>query len=260
MRHSKRQAMAQDAAKKKQQKKSRGRPLVQGAAALFFAVLVGWGGYQLLRHPDTPLPVAWNPTAPLRVSDPVTPITSWKLNRATANPPACQAALAGFAALQQLPDLNTSDQCHIRNRVSLSSVGDARLAPVETRCAIALRMAMWEKHSLQPAAVAHLGSALTRIDHFGSYSCRTMRTSAGASSRMSTHASAEAIDIAGFGFADGTRIRLIDDWNGDSAKSAFLRAARDGACDWFNLTLSPDYNSLHADHFHLQSRGWGFCR
>ena len=50
----------------------------------------------------------------------------------------------------------------------------------------------------------------------------------------------------------------LADFTGDAA--AFLQAARDGACDWFSLTLSPDYNSLHEDHFHLQSRGWGLCR
>jgi hypothetical protein len=32
------------------------------------------------------------------------------------------------------------------------------------------------------------------------------------------------------------------------------------ACRWFPLVLGPDYNNLHADHFHLQVRGWGFCR
>ncbi|MEO0904037.1 MAG: extensin family protein, partial [Pseudomonadota bacterium] len=98
------------------------------------------------------------------------------------------------------------------------------------------------------------------IDHFGSYSCRVMRTSSGPSTRMSTHATADAIDIAGFGLSDGTRIRLLADWGPDGPKADFLRAVRDGACEWFSLTLSPDYNRLHADHFHLQSRGWGLCR
>ena len=77
---------------------------------------------------------------------------------------------------------------------------------------------------------------------------------------MSTHATADAIDIAGFDLVDGTRIRLRTDWQEDGPKADFLRAVRDGACDLFDLTLSPDYNQLHADHFHLQSRGWGLCR
>ena len=77
---------------------------------------------------------------------------------------------------------------------------------------------------------------------------------------MSTHATADAVDITGFRFADGRQLRLISDWDSSGRDAAFLRAARDGACDWFGLTLSPDFNALHADHFHLQARGWGGCR
>ncbi|MDO6590381.1 MULTISPECIES: extensin family protein [Rhodobacterales] len=77
---------------------------------------------------------------------------------------------------------------------------------------------------------------------------------------MSTHATAEAIDISGFQFSNGERISLIRDWDGNTSQAQFLRAARDGACSFFKLTLSPEYNALHADHFHLQSRGWGLCR
>ncbi len=260
MRHAKRQAMAQDAAKKDEDRKSRGRPLLRGAVTLVFLGLMGFGGYQALMHPGTPLPEAWNPTKPLHISDPVTPLTGWKLNRTAASGATCLAALDGHAALQSMADLEATSQCHIRDRIDLRGVGQARLAAVETRCAIALRMAMWERHSLQPAAQDLLGTDLTGIDHFGSYSCRAMRTGAGPSSRMSTHATADAIDIAGFRFADGRSVRLLSGWDGDSAEATFLRAARDGACDWFNLTLSPDYNRLHADHFHLQSTGWGLCR
>jgi len=65
--------------------------------------------------------------------------------------------------------------------------------------------------------------------------------------------------ITGFQFEDGRRLRLIDDWDGGGAEAEFLRQARDGACTWFATTLGPDYNALHADHFHLQSRGWGTC-
>ncbi len=260
MRHAKRQEMAQEAAKKKRQTRLRSRPILRGAVTLTFIGLLLYSGYQILAHPDTPLPPAWNPTKPLAIADPITPLTSWKLNRTAANGRSCLSALDGISELQGLSDLESSDQCHIRDRVSLLRVGQARVDDLETRCSIALRLAMWEKHSLQQAAQDILGTQLTRIDHLGSYSCRQMRTSAGTSARMSTHATADAIDVAGFGFADGTSVRLTSGWNSNGADAAFLRAARDGACDWFNLTLSPDYNALHADHFHLQSKGWGLCR
>ena len=197
---------------------------------------------------------------PLAVSDPVTPLTTWKLERAVATPQACFATLDTAASFAQMPDLEASDDCHIRGRLDLSGVAGAAVAPLETRCAIALRMAMWATHDLAPKAQALFGAELTRIDQIGSYNCRRIRTTSGASNRWSTHATADAIDITGFRLSDGTQMRLIDDWDDGGAKGDFLRAARDSACDWFRLTLSPDYNSLHADHFHLQSRGWGLCR
>jgi hypothetical protein len=260
MRHSKRQAMTQDAANTKRSKRGRSLALIRGLAAFAFVGILGFGGYQVFMHPDTPLPTHWNPTQPLRISDPVTPLTGWKLNRAAAMPEMCLAVLDGFAAAQSMADLESSARCHIRDRVDLSAVGATRLKAFETRCAVALRMAMWERHSLQPAAQDILGTTLQSIDHFGSYSCRTVRTAAGPSTGMSTHATAEAIDVSGFRFSDGTRISLLENWDDAGPAAAFLSAARDGACDWFRVTLSPEYNSLHADHFHLQSTGWGLCR
>lgn len=260
MRHSKRQQMAQDAAQRRRNKTTRRWAFVQGVMALLSAATLAYGGYQALVHPDTPLPREWNPTKALVISDPVTPLTGWKLARAAADPETCVATLEGYAALDVLEPLEDSTQCFISDRVALRQVGQSRLSPVETRCAIALRTAMWERHSLQPAAIDLLGAPIARISHIGSYNCRRLRSSSGTSTRMSTHATANAIDIAGFDLADGTRIRLLEDWEQPGAKSAFLRAARDGACEWFRLTLSPDYNRLHADHFHLQATGWGLCR
>jgi hypothetical protein len=77
---------------------------------------------------------------------------------------------------------------------------------------------------------------------------------------MSSHATADAIDISGFVLEDGTRISLLQDWDGETRKAAFLRRANRTACTWFRLTLGPEYNSLHADHFHLQHSGFGLCR
>jgi len=219
------------------------------------------GGAWLMKDPESPLPNAWNPLAPLDVADPYTVWTDWKLSRAVANTEMCMDVLSRAKASQQeLPDLVVSDQCGIEGRVKLSSVGQARMAPFETRCAVALRMAMWEHHGIQEAAKAYLGQPVTRIRHFSSYNCRQMRTGFGPSGRMSTHATADAIDISGFELANGEKISLVEHWDDSENKSLFLKAVRDSSCEWFVTTLSPDYNRLHADHFHLQNKGWGSCR
>ncbi len=49
-------------------------------------------------------------------------------------------------------------------------------------------------------------------------------------------------------------------WNGTDAQARFLRAARDSLCQWFNVTLSPDYNADHADHFHVDMGWYRTCR
>jgi hypothetical protein len=56
---------------------------------------------------------------------------------------------------------------------------------------------------------------------------------------------------------------VASDWTGEGPKATFLHDVRNGACGMFATTLSPDYNRLHRDHFHLDEAargGWSFCR
>lgn len=236
------------------------RPALCRAVLRVGVLMVVLGGGVALFHPQTPLPDEWNPAQPLQVNAPVTALTSWKLRAALRHDEACFAALRQVAQATRMPPLEDSEQCHIRPRLTLAGIGDATLAPFETRCQTALRLAMWEQHGLQPAARRHLGQEVTEIRHYSSYSCRKIRTSAGESDRMSSHATANAIDVSGFRLSDGTLVDLRRDWPGEDATAAFLRDAFESACPWFPLALGPDYNTLHADHFHLQTTGWGLCR
>ena len=237
------------------------RPVIHWVA-LFVFILMGsaLAAWQMMVHPDTPLPPEWNPMLPLAVTDPVTSIPPWKLRRALGIGASCLAALATGAQATNKPDHIESDQCGIAPQVSLSRAGGAALKLVNTRCQTALRLALWSQHGLQPAAQEIFGQCVAEISHFSSYSCRAMRTSAGDTGRMSSHATADAIDISGFVLTDGTRLSLLSDWNGTPAKAAFLRRANRTACTWFRVTLGPAYNRLHADHFHLQHSGFGLCR
>ncbi|PWQ95672.1 extensin family protein [Leucothrix arctica] len=216
--------------------------------------LIGFGIYKLLTHPSTPIPKAWNPTKPLAIEDDVTPFTPFKLTTALRSDNGCIDVLkAGSIGFSKMPDLVLSGACGIDDRVTLSKVGTASVKPLQTSCPIALRSAMWERHSLQPAARQFLGAEITEILHYSSYNCRRIR---GSSNRWSTHATAEAIDVAGFVLSDGRKITLLKDWNNEPA---FFDAIQRGACRWFKTVLGPNYNSLHRDHFHLQSVGRGTC-
>ncbi|MEM9059548.1 MAG: extensin family protein [Pseudomonadota bacterium] len=197
------------------------------------------------------IPEAWQPWAPLNLDDRPNAISRWKLRTLGFRDASCRAVLAHSAARMRFADdFEHSAECHIRNRIDLRSLHTARLSPVETRCEIAVRLYLWERHDLQPAARRLLGADVRQIHHFSSYSCRPIRTFGGNGGRMSEHATANAIDISGFSLDDGRRIDLVGNWEGDGPEAQFMRAARDGLCRWFNVVLSPDYNALHRDHFH----------
>jgi hypothetical protein len=229
------------------------------SATLSFATLVGAASFVAMAHPKTPLPPEWNPMQPLSVAHPVTPVTAWKLRQTASDETACFQAL-NSTMTERLSPLIGEGSCGIAARVRVWGVGEAALSPVETDCAVALKLAMWERHTVQPAARNILQTGVSQIEHLSSYSCRPIRTPEGTTSRMSTHATGEAIDITGFVMDNGRRITLVSDWDGGEDAKVFLREVRDGSCRWFSTTLGPDFNSLHQDHFHFQSRGWGLCR
>lgn len=242
------------------QRKPKGRATIVRAAFLFVFICVVFGSVAALFHPESPVPDEWHPLRPLQISDPVTPLTVWKLTRTRSDPGLCVTAISEGAQIAVLEDKVESENCGIAPRLSVSTVGDASVAGIETACATALTLAMWERHGVQPIAQEMFGTSVQSIRQIGSYNCRRIRSFSGQAQGWSTHARARAIDVTGFDFADGRRLRLLDDWEGSDAEAEFLRAVRDDACKWFGLTLSPDFNALHADHFHLQVDGRGGCR
>jgi len=135
----------------------------------------------------------------------------------------------------------------------------ARLAPADVtmQCPLAVGMYIWMRE-IDKAAAEHLGSGVRRIQHAGSYSCR--RQNGNNSGLWSEHAYANAFDIMGFDLDDGRVVSVLTDWNGSPERRKFLREARRQACKIFQVTLSPDYNTAHADHFHFDMGPSSSCR
>lgn len=223
------------------------------------------------------IPDRWNPWTPLRIADEPTLLTSWKLMRASNDDAQCLNVLADARmTFEVLPNRKTGPGCGFTNAVRISKtsayVGDA----FSLSCRAALSLAMWERHVLQPESQRLFGMPVARIEHFGSYACRNIYSREGES--RSRHATADALDIAGFVLTDGTRIRVVSDWRtarrrgepGDATTApavekptnaeVFLRSIHNGACRYFDSALGPDYNTAHADHFHFDRGGYRACR
>jgi hypothetical protein len=199
------------------------------------------------------------PWKPLSIVDPVGMATRIKAARAGADPAACRAILrkAGLTYVD-LPEKTDGGFCTVRDALLIES-GMAPLSPTDApmACKEALALSIWERQVVQPAAYEMLGQGVVGLEHYGTYSCRRMYGKA--EGPVSEHASADAIDLAGFKLADGQTVYVARDWNDPGPKGRFLRRVRDGACRVFITTLSPDYNPEHHDHFHLDMHGWNKC-
>ncbi len=222
--------------------------------ALFLLLLIGLA-LLALRH----LPPEWDPRTPLDLSAEPGLLTGWKLGRLRGDPAACRAAFdAAGIAVAAVPDRAGAEGCGFTGAMLLPVGVRALPGRPVVSCPVAAAWVLFERHGLQPAARAHVGSEVAAIRHLGTYNCRNVNHAA--QGRRSQHATANAIDLAAFVLRDGREVRLARDWAGEGAEAAFLRAVRDGACRWFRAVLGPEYNAAHRDHFHLDMGPWRACR
>jgi hypothetical protein len=205
------------------------------------------------------VPPSYNPWRPLEVHEAPNLLTRFKLGRLERNAPECAGVLERTAvAHAPVPDQDTGEGCGFANAVRVARSGVAFGSDFVATCPLAVAWALFETHALQPAARRHFGQEVARVVHLGSYACRNVNHRE--QGRRSEHATANALDVAGFVLADGARITLAADWNGSPARATFLRDLRDHACRFFDVVLSPDFNEAHRDHFHLDMGRFRTCR
>ncbi|WP_343698253.1 extensin family protein [Caulobacter sp.] len=232
-------------------------PTTHALAALWSVlldlVLAGMLVFLLVDRLAPPQDLPWKPFS---LNQPIGLATAGKLARISADPAACRAALraGGIDPVDQ--PVREEGFCSTRDTVRAQS----RLSPAAPimTCPVALGYALWERQVIEPAARQGLASPVTRVEHLGTYACRTI--GGAKSGRPSQHATANALDVAGFRLADGRRITVLKDFRGDDDEARFLHTVRDGACRVFGVVLGPDYNAAHADHLHLNPAPYSLCR
>jgi len=125
-------------------------------------------------------------------------------------------------------------------------------APTLT-CRMALALARFEEVA-QEQAIKHLGQRIARFKHLGTYSCRKMVRF----DFVSEHSYANAIDIEEMLLENGVRLSVKKNFGALEAApstrpSQFLRSLARRAFDerLFSTVLTPFWDNLHHDHFHL---------
>lgn len=120
-------------------------------------------------------------------------------------------------------------------------------------CPVAMALSRFEV-VVQEEAERHLGRAVKKIRHMGTYNCREMAAYPG---WVSEHSYANAIDIRSFTLAGGKEIPVLGNYGEPGAPKTraerFLQAVarRTVDEDIFSVVLTPAFDRLHRNHFHL---------
>jgi len=208
-------------------------------------------------HYHTQAPPQHNPFKKLKLEDPIGIATYRKLSHVKRNPDKCFAALEEAGILfTPRKDQSTGVGCGFKNALTLDRSNAPYSATLSMTCATTAALVIWERHVMMPNAEKYLGSPIAQIVTYGSYSCRNVA----GSSRRSEHAMANAIDVAAFKLADGRTVDVKSNWGKDTPEGKFLKKVHSGACRLFSVTLGPDYNAAHADHFHFDMGSGDLCR
>lgn len=170
----------------------------------------------------------------------------------------CYATLdADGVTYQRERDFHTEEGCGIDQNVRVDKSPIPLSKPAEMSCGFAATLAEFEIRVVRPAAKRLLHKPVTTLAHVGTYACRGER--GGNAARLSQHAYGKAIDIIGFELEGGERVSVLKDWHGSGAKAQFLHEVAKGACSIFDVVITPNHNSFHLDHIHVDTGPYKLC-
>jgi hypothetical protein len=166
-------------------------------------------------------------------------------------PSACRLALTEAVAIApSIPDIHGDGGCGGVDLVRLEAVvlPDKRQVSVKPaailRCTMASAIADWVRTGIAPLA-ANAGSAISSLDNFDSFECRSRNRVAGA--ELSEHGRANALDVRALKFANGQSVSLTDPAVPRELRESVLHSV----CARFATVLGPGSDGYHEDHIHL---------
>lgn len=150
--------------------------------------------------------------------------------------------------------------CGWSNAFRVSKAGGASISIRHLSCETTAGLNLWILDAVQPISQKMFGSPVSAVQNFGTYDCRNIVGNPMWKSLRSQHASANAIDISGFKLANGTKISVSKHWNDKGPKGRFLRHIHRKSCRYFRVSLGPNFNPAHHDHFHFDRGLFWTCK
>lgn len=149
----------------------------------------------------------------------------------------------------------SSSACTIDNPVRVTDAAMSWRPAGLLACGFAARFDNFLAKTAEPLAQRRLGASITSMRQLGTYSCRRMV----GGKHMSEHARGLAIDVAGFFLSNGQYVSVETDWHEGGHREAFLHEFARDACAKFGVVLTPDANSAHFNHIHIDAGRYKVC-
>lgn len=207
------------------------------------------------------IPQRWSPLSPISLDERPSFFVDARLSVLRFDPELCHAILKQpHIDASPIPDRMTGDNCGWTNAVKFTEVGGAKIGVEPLTCEMAVALSLWVEHEVQPLAREMYGQEVVRLGDMGTFSCRNIVGNPMWRNVRSEHAAANALDISGFTFADGHNISLRRDWKRGGKDAEFLHEVHRRSCRYFRVSLGPDFNAAHHDHFHFDRGLMWSCR
>jgi hypothetical protein len=173
------------------------------------------------------------PPEPAAPPEPPKPQT-WSEAEVIAGLRECVRLLAPIAAEVEISQPVRHEVCGAPAPVLLKRIGSGAgkveiSPPAVLNCAMVASLHAWVENTLQPTAREALGTSIARLRNASGYVCRARNGHPLGTDRLSEHALANAIDIAGFVTADGRTIDVVRSWGPtarDKTAPAHARSAK----------------------------------
>lgn len=207
------------------------------------------------------VPLAWSPFATITLAERPGIFVDPRLAMLRRNPALCEAILKPpHIEAKSIDDNPITKGCGWVNSVSVATAGGARIGVDKLTCEMAAAVTLWIEYEVQPLALEMFGARVASAHDFGTYTCRNIVGNVFWKDLRSEHATANAFDVGGFTLSDGRTISVLRNWKKPDLESRFLREAYRRACRYFRVTLGPDFNTAHRDHFHFDRGFLWTCR
>jgi hypothetical protein len=207
------------------------------------------------------IPQRFSPFAPISLEQPPGWFLDAKLATLRRDPALCHSVLKiPHIDATAVPDSPLKNGCGWTNAVRFTATGGAKIGVNPLTCEMAVAMTLWMEHEVQPLAQATFGQKVVSLGDMGTFGCRNIIGNPLMKGMRSQHATANAIDVSGFKLADGRQISVLRDWNKNGPEAQFLREVHRRACRYFRVSLGPEFNAAHKDHFHFDRGLFSRCK